>query len=83
MSPSSTLKNDPIRFILKEPEAKAYFHGIKDKEFEFALFYWASGDILDCKSIVTQQVQKALREAGIEFVMPQHVVMEKEEQKGN
>jgi small-conductance mechanosensitive channel len=68
---------------LKEPEAKAYFHGIKDKEFEFALFYWASGDILDCKSIVTQQVQKALREAGIEFVMPLHVVMEKEEQKGN
>jgi len=70
-----------MEFVLKEPEAKAYFHGIKDKEFEFALYYWASGNILDCKSLVNQQVQKALREAGIEFVMPLHVVMEKEQKK--
>ena len=68
-----------VKHVLKKPEAKAYFHGVKDKQFEFALFYWASGNILDCKSLVNQQVQKALKEAGIEFVMPLHVVMEKEQ----
>jgi small-conductance mechanosensitive channel len=68
-----------VEFVLKDPEAKAYFHGINDRQLEFALFYWASGNILDCKSLVNQQVQKALKEAGIEFVMPLHVVMEKEQ----
>jgi len=29
--------------------------------------------------MVNQQVQKELRDAGIEFVMPLHVVMQKEE----
>ena len=68
-----------VELVLKNPEAKSYFHGIIDKEFEFALFYWASGNILDCKSVVNQQVQKALRDAGIAFVMPLHVVMQKEQ----
>jgi len=70
-----------VEFVLKKPETKAYFHGIIDKEFEFALYYWASGNILDCKSMVNQQVQKALREAGIDFVMPIHVVMQKEQEE--
>ena len=65
-----------VEFVLKEPEAKSYFHGIKDKEFEFALYYWATGNILDCKSLVNQQVQKALKDAGIDFVMPLHVIMQ-------
>jgi len=39
-----------VEFVLKKPEAKSYFHGIKDKELEFALYFWASGNILDCKS---------------------------------
>ena len=65
-----------VEFVLKDPEAKSYFHGIIDKEFEFALYYWASGNILDCKSLVNQQVQKALKDAGIEFVMPLHVIMQ-------
>jgi small-conductance mechanosensitive channel len=64
---------------LKEPEAKSYFHGIKDKELEFALYYWASGNILDCKSLVNQQVQKALKDAGIDFVMPLHVLMQEDQ----
>ena len=68
-----------VEYVLKEPQAKSYFHGIKDNEFEFALFYWASGNILDCKSAVNQQVQKALKEAGIEFVMPLHVLMQKDQ----
>ena len=67
-----------VEFVLKKPEAKAYFHGIKDNQFEFALYYLASGNILDCKSQVNQQVQKSLKEAGITFVMPMHVVMEKD-----
>ena len=70
-----------VEFVLKKPEAKTYFHGIVDKEFEFALYYWASGNILDCKSLVNQQVQKALREADIDFVMPLHVVMQKAQDK--
>lgn len=70
-----------VEFVLKKPEAKTYFHGIVDKEFEFALYYWASGNILDCKSLVNQQVQKALREANIDFVMPLHVVMQKDQDK--
>jgi len=65
-----------LDFVLKDPEAKAYFHGINDNQLEFALFYWASGNILDCKSLVNQQVQKALKDAGIAFVMPLHVVMQ-------
>ena len=69
-----------VEYVLKEPQAKSYFHGIIDKEFEFALYYWASGNILDCKSAVNQQVQKALKDAGISFVMPLHVVMQKEPQ---
>jgi small-conductance mechanosensitive channel len=68
-----------VEFVLKKPEAKAYFHGIKDKQLEFALYYWASGNILDSKSLVNQQVQKNLKDAGISFVMPLHVVMQKEE----
>jgi small-conductance mechanosensitive channel len=68
-----------VEFVLKEPEVKSYFHGINDNQLEFALYYWASGNILDCKSLVNQQVQKALKDAGIEFVMPLHVVMEKEQ----
>jgi hypothetical protein len=28
-----------IAFVLREPEAKSYFHGIKDKELKFALYY--------------------------------------------
>lgn len=68
-----------VKYVMKKPEAKTYFHGIKDNQFEFALFYWASGNILDCKSMVNQQVQKALKDAGINFVMPTHVLMEKEE----
>ncbi len=40
---------------------------------EFALYYWASGNILDCKSLVNQEVQKALVKENIEFVMPLHV----------
>jgi len=71
-----------VEFVMKKPEAKAYFHGIRDNQFEFALYYWASGNILDCKSQVNQQVQKALKEAGVNFVMPTHVVMEKDGQKG-
>ncbi len=67
-----------VEFVLREPEAKSYFHGIKDKELEFALYYWASGNILDCKSLVNQEVQKALVKENIEFVMPLHVVMQKE-----
>jgi small-conductance mechanosensitive channel len=65
-----------VEFVLKDPEAKSYFHGIKDKELEFALYYWASGNILDCKSLVNQEVQKALKDAGIDFVMPLHVLMQ-------
>lgn len=68
-----------VDLVLEKPEAKSYFHGIQDKEFEFALYYWASGNILDCKSLVNLQVQKALKEAGIEFVMPLHVVMQKDQ----
>jgi len=70
-----------VEFVLKKPEVKSYFHGIKDKELEFALYYWASGNILDCKSLVNQEVQKALVQENIEFVMPLHVVMQKEEDK--
>ena len=65
-----------VEFVLKEPEVKSYFHGIKDNQLEFALFYWASGNILDCKSLVNQRVQKALKDAGIDFVMPLHVIMQ-------
>jgi small-conductance mechanosensitive channel len=65
-----------VEVVLKEPEAKSYFHGIKDNQLEFALFYWASGNLLDCKSLVNQHVQKALKDAGIEFVMPLHVIMQ-------
>ncbi len=65
-----------VEFVLKEPVAKSYFHGIQDNQLEFALYYWASGNILDCKSLVNQEVQKALKDAGIEFVMPLHVVMQ-------
>jgi potassium efflux system protein len=65
-----------VEIVLKDPEAKSYFHGIKDKELEFALYYWASGNILDCKSLVNQEVQKALKEADIDFVMPLHVLMQ-------
>ncbi len=65
-----------VEFVLKEPEVKSYFNGIKDRELEFALYYWASGNILDCKSLVNQQVQKALKVAGIDFVMPLHVLMQ-------
>ena len=67
--------------VLKEPEAKSYFHGIEDKELEFALYYWASGNILDCRSLVNQAVQKALVRENIEFVMPLHIIMQSE--KGN
>lgn len=70
-----------VDFVLKEPEAKTYFHGIKDNQLEFALYYWASGNILDCKSLVNQEVQKALSEAGIEFVMPLHVIMQNDQQE--
>jgi len=70
-----------VEFVLREPEAKSYFHGIRDRELEFALYYWASGNILDCKSLVNQEVQKALVRENIEFVMPLHVVMQNEEEK--
>lgn len=70
-----------VKLVLKEPEAKSYFHGIKDKELEFALYYWASGNILDCKSLVNQEVQKALVQENIEFIMPLHVVMQNDEEK--
>lgn len=66
--------------VLEEPEAKSYFHGIKDKELEFALYYWASGNILDCRSLVNQEVQRALVKEHIEFVMPLHVVMQNEQE---
>ena len=69
-----------VKLVLKKPEVKSYFHGIKDKQLEFALYYWASGNILDCKSLVNQEVQKALTGAGIEFVMPLHVIMRNDEQ---
>jgi small-conductance mechanosensitive channel len=59
-----------VKYVLKDPEAKAYFHGMKDKHLEFALFYWASGNILDCKSQVNLEVQKSLKAAGIKFQMP-------------
>ena len=65
-----------VEFVLKDPEAKSYFNGIEDRKLEFALYYWASGNILDCKSLVNQEVQKALIDAGIDFVMPLHVVMQ-------
>ena len=65
-----------VELVLKDPEAKSYFNGIKDRELDFALYYWASGNILDCKSLVNQEVQKALKEADIDFVMPLHVLMQ-------
>lgn len=71
---------EKVEFVLKDPEAKAYFHGINDRQLEFALFYWASGNILDCRSMVNQEVQKALKDAGIDFVMPVHVVLGREGQ---
>ena len=59
-----------VDFVLQEPEAKAYFHGVKDKHLEFALYYWVSGNILDCKSMVNLEVQKLLKAANIKFQMP-------------
>ncbi len=59
-----------VSFVLKNPQAKTYFHGVKDKHLEFALFYWISGDLLDCRSMVNLEVQKSLKASGIKFQMP-------------
>jgi hypothetical protein len=66
-----------VRYVLKDPEAKAYFHGMKDKQLEFALFYRASGNILDCKSLVNLEGQKSLKASSIRFQMLIPVSIEK------
>ncbi len=68
-----------VKYVLKAPEAKSYFQGIKDKEMEFVLYFWSSENILDCRSMVNQEVQKGLSEAGINFVMPLQVHMKQED----
>lgn len=70
-----------VEFVLHTPEAKAYFQGVKDKQMEFALFYWASGNILDCKSDVNLEVQKSLRESGINLVMPVSIKIQEEKRE--
>lgn len=65
-------------YVLSNPEPKSYFHGIKDKYMEFALFYWIGGNILDVKSIVNLAVQKLLVKEGIDFIMPVPVVIKDE-----
>jgi len=67
-----------VKYVLKNPETKAYFNGVQDKHLEFALFYWASGNILDCKSDVNLEVQKSLKASGIEFQMPIPIRIESE-----
>lgn len=65
-----------VEFVLDNPEAKSYFQGIKDQKLEFNLLYWASGNILDCRSMVNLEVRKTLKAEGIEFIMPVHVMMQ-------
>lgn len=73
---------ESVEYVLKNPEAKSYFHGIKDKYMEFALFYWTSENILDCKSLVNLAVQKALAKEGIDFIMPVPLVIQEKTEKG-
>jgi len=68
-----------VKYVLKAPVAKSYFHGINDKEMEFVLYFWTSEKLLDCRSMVNQEVQKALAEAKINFVMPLQVQMQQED----
>lgn len=67
---------EEVEYILRDPEPKAYFQGIKDHKQEFALYYWASGNILDCKSLVNLAVERLMKEAGIKFITPFEVKME-------
>jgi small-conductance mechanosensitive channel len=64
-------------YVLLEPEPKTYFHGVREKYLEFALFYWISGDILNAKSEVNLAVQKLLKKEGVRFELPIPVVIEK------
>ena len=61
---------EECQFVLKEPETKAYFKGVSDNHLLFELYYWLSENILDSKSEVSLNVQKSLKNAGIEFQMP-------------
>ncbi|MBA7514637.1 Miniconductance mechanosensitive channel MscM [subsurface metagenome] len=71
---------ESVEYVLSNPEAKSYFHGIKDKYMEFALFYWTSDNILECKSLVNLAVQKALAKEGIDFVMPIPLIIQEKKE---
>ncbi|WP_066632531.1 mechanosensitive ion channel family protein [Labilibacter marinus] len=67
--------------VLTEPECMSYYKGIKDNKMVFSVNYWLSKNILDSKSLVNIEVQKALSEAGIEQLTPIRVSIEEQKEQ--
>jgi small-conductance mechanosensitive channel len=68
--------------VLKDPPTATYFRGVVDRALEFAVYFWASDNLLEVQSQVNLAIQKAIEEKNIVLEIPLPLKIDPTEKPG-